>query len=58
VAAAAQTAALFVQEAAALLLAIPFKIVGKVFFTAMRAVNSLRKPKGLLEKARRAQPQL
>lgn len=58
VAAAAKTVSLFAQEAAALLLSIPFKILGKVVFTAMRAVNRLRKPKGLVEKARLAQPQL
>jgi hypothetical protein len=57
-AAAAKTVSLFAREVAALLVSIPFKILGKIVFTAMRTVNRLRKPKGLVEKARRAQPQL
>lgn len=53
-----KTLVLATQDAAALVLSAPLRILAAVVFRCIRAVRRLRKPRGLLEEARRAQPQL
>jgi len=54
----AKTLLLLTQDAVATLLAIPFKALSKIVLPVVRAVNRKKKPKGLVETARKAQPQL